>query len=852
MEASGELDATDPWKSCLDDPNREAGSGERFRIGRRLRIEAGREVHEAVEVDLDRKIEVHFPDPSTPSAALMAAARLHARLVGPAFPILHEVGKAPGGRPFLVLSPPEGESFVELLAGLDASAASGEARRGLAGALARVAHAVHRAHGSGVLHLELSPGVVFMAARGEVQVTGWGPPRDGRTSTHLARDIYRAPELEEGGEAGPAADVFALGRMLAAIVYERPGSEESLRPLAGLPPELVYVARVATQADPSARYSSAEDFARDTERAIAGEAVRAGRSPLARRLARAVRRHPYLFVLGGIALAAGVAALGLVFLSFDRARREEDERLRSQAANRLGEAGRALSKLVETAEECKRATIREEEALHAFQAEVSANARPGTWGPVFGKWAQASIERPARAETTSLSPAEAWRGASREARERLGELEHEAERVRTVLASVSRWPDKEDEERNSSIGEECRRLLAGALLTRIEIDLTRAEFDEERTLSTRTLAAARATRVLGHQIGEFLRSGTLDPAAFETALGQVGPAWRTVASELVHLAEQMGAIEVPERRRIGALLDRLDAKGRLIVSSLPSGTSAVLQEIEPDGFGLRGVPRREVHAGDSVELEMGSYVVVVTREGREIRVPFLLSRGESYTLEPEWPEAVPPGGWVYVSAGRFRAGGGAPSAGPHRVETIEKGFWIGRTEVTQKEYRAFLRDASSAVPREGLELPITSVSRVLAENYAAWLTSSSGGEWIYRLPTEAEWEYAARGADGRIYPWGDLWTPERARLLDESRSGASPGSVLSHPEGASVFGVLGACGNVSEWTASEFGNSLAVVRGGSFQTAAESAQLAGRKGVQPTMYGDELGFRLVCTTTRGR
>ncbi len=80
--------------------------------------------------------------------------------------------------------------------------------------------------------------------------------------------------------------------------------------------------------------------------------------------------------------------------------------------------------------------------------------------------------------------------------------------------------------------------------------------------------------------------------------------------------------------------------------------------------------------------------------------------------------------------------------------------------------------------------------------YAKWLAERTGQPW--RLPSEAEWEKAARGTDGQIYPWGDTFDASRANTDEGKKGGTTP--VGSYPSGASPFGALDMAGNVWEWT----------------------------------------------------
>jgi formylglycine-generating enzyme required for sulfatase activity len=133
------------------------------------------------------------------------------------------------------------------------------------------------------------------------------------------------------------------------------------------------------------------------------------------------------------------------------------------------------------------------------------------------------------------------------------------------------------------------------------------------------------------------------------------------------------------------------------------------------------------------------------------------------------------------------------------VEVAE--FWIGQFPVTVAEYGCAVRASAAREPGEWVrqvqrpDHPVVLVSWKSALAYARWLGEATGEPW--RLPTEEEWEKAARGTDGRSYPWGDRWEPARANTEDGGAGDTTP--VGSYPSGASPYGVWEMAGTVSEW-----------------------------------------------------
>jgi formylglycine-generating enzyme required for sulfatase activity len=185
-----------------------------------------------------------------------------------------------------------------------------------------------------------------------------------------------------------------------------------------------------------------------------------------------------------------------------------------------------------------------------------------------------------------------------------------------------------------------------------------------------------------------------------------------------------------------------------------------------------------------------------------------------------------------------------------RVET----FALAATPVTAEMWSAFAHDAGLQAPIAPPGHPIDGVAWERARDFCAWLSDRL--DEIFRLPSEDEWERAARGDDAREYPWGDTFDASRANLAEAGRGGTTP--VGTFPSGASPFGVLDLAGNVDEWTATvyapypgapsdvpateDWAVDPHVTRGGSWRQHRDLARCARRHGVYPG--NDGAGFRL--------
>jgi formylglycine-generating enzyme required for sulfatase activity len=205
-------------------------------------------------------------------------------------------------------------------------------------------------------------------------------------------------------------------------------------------------------------------------------------------------------------------------------------------------------------------------------------------------------------------------------------------------------------------------------------------------------------------------------------------------------------------------------------------------------------------------------------------------------------------------------------------------YYIGRYEVTVAQYAAFVgatgnRVVDASALRGDPRQPVSGVAWTDALAYARWLGAALAAwdgappelarllreGWEVRLPTEAQWEKAARGTDGRIWPWGNEPRPGRANF---GTRGPAPVGSFECPE--CPYGLADMAGNVWEWTRSPYqpypydpsgagvdleAEALWVMRGGSFTDTEQNVRAAVRGGADPGARRPFIGFRVVLSAS---
>ena len=307
----------------------------------------------------------------------------------------------------------------------------------------------------------------------------------------------------------------------------------------------------------------------------------------------------------------------------------------------------------------------------------------------------------------------------------------------------------------------------------------------------------------------------------------------------------------------------------LSVSSNPSGAAVIVND-QPKGQTPCLV----------TGLAPGKYSVKVTKEGYEdfstevavelgqvapvnaelIALPqgfgYLGVNGQGYKRYRNLKEVSV---LIRIPAGEFTMGAndGESVEKPVRQVTLTE-YYIGQAEVTVGQFKRFCEAAGRPMPAQpawsrGDDYPVVDVSWEDAQAYCDWAG--------LRLPTEAEWEKAARGSDGRKYPWGNEWDASQCNSREKGDGFDYAAPTGSFPKGASPYGASDLAGNVAEWCRDWFFENYykvsmpfnpkgplmgkeRVVRGGSWDSLAKACRTSNRDKLSPSAKSASCGFRV--------
>ncbi|MCO4771009.1 MAG: SUMF1/EgtB/PvdO family nonheme iron enzyme [Deltaproteobacteria bacterium] len=502
-------------------------------------------------------------------------------------------------------------------------------------------------------------------------------------------------------------------------------------------------------------------------------------------------------------------------------------------------------------------------------AEIALELAPADRYQTAGELAEAIeayLDGSAVAERAGEHLAEA-----REHRERFREMSKDVAQLRARIAELEQtiqpWKPLKDKSELHSTRQRLQRLLAERAMT----------FGD---------AQGACERALAH-----------DPDN-EEAREQLADAWMFRFEEAETAGNQESAAWFETRVRAyggPAHLTKLRGDGLLTLRTDPEGAEVSAERFDTDQLVWAPVERRVLGTTPLVQvpLPMGSYRLTIRAEGkRTTTYPVHITRGY------HWDSGEAPvrlltekqcGGleWRYVPAGPYVRGGDPDALNPRPREVVwVDGFLVTESMVTMRQYARFLThvkkgNADAAwerVPRQmvGLgkwngywhrpsagqkyEVPkrdkdgdpwnprwaAASITWDDAVAYTKWVSEESKVATV--LPTEDQWEKAARGVDGRMFPWGNTFDPTLCHVSISRKGRPMPDAVGSCTTDVSVYGLRDlAGGSMDMINADRFDGDRKrrPVRGGSWRGDARTARLAGRMGMEHFLVGLNMGFRLV-------
>lgn len=772
-------------------------------------------------------------------------ARATAQLQHPGIVPVYDLGKYPDGRYYFTMKEVKGRTLTDMIRlyhesqqGMGNESGGERLRlRGLIDTFRRVCETVAYAHSRDVFHRDLKPDNIMLGEHGEVLVLDWGLVKLAKSKTKTKQlatkagvfetqagviqgtPAYMSPEQARGEQdkIGCRSDVYALGAILYQILSGRP------------PVEGKTVARILAQ-------------------------VVAGQIPSPGRMDEEI-----------VSLA----------------------HTQWQEKHEQGQFTPALLLPAMLVQICDKAMSLVPEERYAHAGEMAKE---------IALWLEGAKQRERGLEVVELARARLPK--IQNLREQATVLQYEAE---YLLNRVEDWEAEEKKLPAWEKQEKAAQLLREAQLQELEAEqLLQGALTHAPDLIEAHLALSDIYRQI-HQRAE-----------------RVGDEELVVRTER-RLQSHLEFLPADHTTRV-AYTAYLKGDGALSLCTIP--TQAEVQLFRYVRKHRRMVLVLERSLGTTplchLSLPLGSYLLVVQKPGHEnVLYPVSIGRMEHWDgirphdKEPE-PLVLPQAGQLrpeecYVPGGWYQAGGDEKARGSFAKQQVwVDSFWIQRFPVTHRDYLLYLQDliqqgreeeALRVAPKrrsgdvdsiiyerdaQGLfvlptaknypmlpEQPVVWVSWFDAKAYAQWYSEHTGESW--RLASEIEWEKAARGVDGRLYPWGNSTDPSYSCMSQSHRGEKHAHTVDSFPIDESPYGVRGMAGNVRNWcldvyhpdgpekkhqrferelwltTCAVEGDVQRVIRGGSWTDDANITRTAFRSWRRASFRCSYLGVRLVRT-----
>ena len=769
------------------------------------------------------------------TARFVREAQLTGRLEHPNIITVHDLGTLADERPFLCMKFIRGRDLGDVLSALrrgDEETRKHYGRVRLLSIFQGICHGIAFAHERGVIHRDLKPRNIMLGEHGEVSICDWGLAKNvvaGEAPVEVPVDVAAKVSLAgaDGRDAPHAAEAALAEDGPASTILRNKSDRETLRiTLPSLDPSVTQEGEVIG----TPAYMAPEQARGELRLTTAVDVYALGG------ILYEILCHRLAFDgANALAVLRRVIDGDLVPPSLRGAEGgspppevpDELERLCLQCLSRetnkrprtASEVAQRVEEFLEGSRERSRRRERADELAHDAAGlhksfEQSRVAR------------QRSLEK-ARVLASEIPP---WRPII------------EKGEVYSALATAARCSDEADRSFHAAVAR-AQEALA---------------FDAHNEPAKKTLIELYLTKVAEAE----LREDKADALHFGGLARKLGAGAKVAARGHFKLVtEPRGA-----RVRIHPLVD---------------AGEPILEPLSPQELGTTPV---------ECDLDAGSYLVVIEHEGyRAARVSLRVRRDEANELRvPLYTDDEIGEGLVYVPPGPFLLGGEPDAFGEARLERRElPGFFVARDPTTGADYVRFLADlgiadreaAHARRPRDGMtgplfagseglrfprprdrggdgytwdpKAPVVGISWDDANAYLLWRTALDDRD--YRLPNELEWEKAARGADGRRYPWGPRFDAALANLAGSREPGPGLAPVHAFSHDRSPYGVRGCAGNVREWVREGDGtrdgprSALRITRGAAWHDPPEAARVTFRDALPARDVANGVSFRAVAS-----